>query len=91
MKKFCINAVPKPGIVSNSERSSECIVFNTDEMKPSCHSNVIILNCKKFNVDEANSSKNWRDAFSFNEEPPQGILITVNSAYVAGSPMPYFE
>jgi len=52
---------------------------------------VIILNCKKFNVDEANSSKNWRDAFSLNEEPPQGILITVNSAYVAGSPMPYFE
>jgi hypothetical protein len=52
---------------------------------------VIILNCEKFVVDEANSSGNWRDAFNFNEEPPQGILITVNPGYKASDIMPYFE
>ena len=91
MKKFCINATPKHRIVSDSEKSVECIVFDTDVVNPSYHSNVIILNCKKFNVDEANSSKNWRDAFSFNEEPPKEILITVSPDYNAGGVMPYFE
>jgi hypothetical protein len=49
------------------------------------------LNCEKFVVDEANSSGNWRDAFNFNEEPPQGILVTVNPGYKASDIMPYFE
>ena len=86
MKKYCINAVLKLSNVSNGEKINECIlVFNTDNsMKPSYHGNVIILNCKSFVLDEENSSKNWRDAFGFNLEPPQGALITVNLGYNVG-------
>ena len=86
MKKYCINAILKPSNVSNGEKINECIlVFNTDNsMKPSYHGNVIILNCKSFVLDEENSSKNWRDAFGFNLEPPQGALITVNLGYKVG-------
>ena len=88
MNKFCINATPKPG----TDSGEVCIfAFDVDELKPSYHGNVIEMNCNKFSVDEANSSKNWRDAFSFNEEPPQGALITVNPGYKSGKVMPYFE
>lgn len=88
MVKFCINAVPNDG-----KKSDACVlVFNTnEEIKSSHHSNVMILNCEKFVVDEANSSGDWRDAFNFNEEPPQGILVTVNPGYKASDIMPYFE
>ena len=93
MVKFCINAVPKSSKISDGEKNNECIlVFNTDNsMKPFYHGNVIILNCKSFDLDEANSSKNWRDAFGFNLEPPQGALITVNLGYKAGGIKPYSE
>ena len=88
MVKFCINAVPNGG--KNSD--GRILVFDTnEEIKSSHHSNVIILNCEKFVVDEANSSKNWRDAFGFNLEPPQGALITVNLGYKAGGIKPYSE
>lgn len=88
MVKFCINAVPNGG--KNSD--GRILVFDTnEEIKSSHHSNVIILNCEKFVVDEANSSKNWRDAFGFNLEPPQGALITVNLGYKAGEINLYSE
>lgn len=93
MKKYCINAVSKLSNVSNGEKINEFIlVFNTDNsMKPSYHGNVLILNCKSFGLDEENSSKNWRDAFGFNLEPPQGALITVNLGYKAGEIKSYSE
>ena len=93
MVKYCINAVPKSSPVSDGKEVDECVlVFDAnDELKSSHHSNVIILTCKKFVVDEENSSKNWREAFNFNEEPPQGILVTVNPGYKAGDIVPYFE
>lgn len=93
MVKFYINAVPKSSEISNEKELNGCIlVFDTnEEIKSSHHSNVIILNCKKFVVDEANSSKNWRDAFGFNLEPPQGALVTVNPGYKAGDITPYYE
>lgn len=93
MKKYCINAVPKSIEVSDGKELDGCIlVFDTNEtVKSSHHSNVIILNCEKFVVDEVNSSENWRDAFGFNLEPPQGALITVNHGYKASDIMPYFE
>ena len=88
MVKFCINAVPSDG----KKTDGRFLVFDTnEEIRSSHHSNVIILNCEKFVVDEANSSGNWRDAFNFNEEPPQGILVTVNPGYKASGIMPYFE
>ena len=92
MKKYCINAT-RPSKVSDGKEINECVlVFNTDNsMKPSYHGNVIILNCKSFDLDEANSSKNWRDAFGFNLEPPQGALITVNLGYKAGEINLYSE
>ena len=88
MVKFRINAVPIDG-----KKADGCIlVFDTDEeIKSSHHSNVIILNCEKFVVDEINSSGNWRDAFNFNEEPPQGILVTVNPGFKASDIMPYSD
>jgi hypothetical protein len=88
MVKFCINAV-----LNGSKKSDgRFLVFDTnEEIKSSYHSNVIILHCEKFVVDEANSSGNWRDAFNFHEEPLQGILITVNPGYKASDIMPYFE
>jgi len=87
MKKYCINAV-----LNGSKKSDgRFLVFDTnEEIKSSYHSNVIILTCKKFVVDEENSSKNWREAFNFNEEPPQGILVTVNPGYKSSDIMPYF-
>jgi len=93
MKKYCIKAVLKSSEVSGGKEVNECVlVFNTDNsMKPFYHGNVIILNCKSFNLDEANSSKNWRDAFGFNLEPPQGALITVNLGYKAGEIKSYSE
>lgn len=88
MVKFCINAVLNGGKKSDGR----ILVFDTNEgIKFSHHSNVIILNCEKFFVDETNSSGNWRDAFNFNEEPPQGILVTVNPGYKASDIMPYSE
>lgn len=88
MVKFCINAVLNGG--KNSD--GRILVFDTnEEIKSSHHSNVIILNCEKFVVDEANSSKNWRDAFGFNLEPPQGAFITVNLGYKAGEINLYSE
>ena len=88
MKKYCINAT----LESGTDSRNACIfAFDVDEFKPSYHGNVIELSCKKFSVDEANSSKNWRDAFNFNEEPPQGVLITVSPGYKSGKVMPYFE
>ena len=86
MKKYCIKAVLKSSKVSNGKEMDECVLaFSADNsVKPFYHGNVIILNCKSFNLDEANSSKNWRDAFGFNLEPPQGALITVNLGYKAG-------
>jgi hypothetical protein len=88
MVKFCINAVPNDG-----KKSDACVlVFDTNEgIKSSHHSNVIILNCEKFVVDETNSSGNWRGAFNFNEEPPHGILVTVNLGFKASDIMPYSE
>jgi len=88
MNKFSISAVPASG----GKKSDACILaFDAEDLKPSYHGNVIILGCKKFAVDEANSSDNWREAFGFNEEPPQGALITVNLGYKANVIMPYFE
>ena len=88
MVKFCINAAPNGGKKSDGR----ILVFDTNEgIKSSHHSNVIILTCKKFVVDEENSSKNWREAFNFNEEPPQGILVSVNPGYKSSDIMPYFE
>jgi len=88
MKKYCINATPKSGTDSNGA----CILaFDAENLKPSYHDNVVILGCNKFSIDEANSSKNWRDAFNFNEEPPQSVLITVSPGYKSGKVMPYFE
>jgi len=91
--KYCINAVPKSGNVSDGkELGGRIFVFDTNEATKSAHhGNVIVLNCEKFVVDEANSSKNWRDAFGFNLEPPQGALITVNLGYKAGEIKPYSE
>ena len=86
MKKYCINDVSKSSKVPNGKKMDECVlVFNADNsIRPSYHGSVIILNCKSFDLDEVNSSKNWRDAFGFNLEPPQGALITVNLGYKAG-------
>jgi len=88
MVKFRINAVP----IDGKKADGRILVFDTDEeIKSSHHSNVIILNCEKFVVDEINSSGNWRDAFNFNEEPPQGILVTVNPGFKASDILPYSE
>ena len=88
MDKFSISAIPTSGW----ENHDACILaFDAEELKPSYHGNVIILDCKKFAIDEANSSKNWREAFGSNEEPPQGALITVNLGYKARAITPYFE
>ena len=83
MAKYCIKAVQKSNEVSDFDAD--------DAMKPSYHGSVIVLKCEKFVFDEVNSSKNWRDAFGFNEEPPKGALITVNLGYKAGEIMPYSE
>lgn len=88
MVKFRINAVP----IDGKKSDGHILVFDTDEeIKSSHHSNVIILNCEKFVVDEINSTGNWRDAFNFNEEPPQGILVTVNPGFKASDIMPYSD
>jgi hypothetical protein len=91
--KYCINAVPESGNVSDGkELGGRIFVFDTNEaIKSVHHSSVIVLNCEKFVVDETSSSGNWRDAFNFNEEPPQGILVTVNPGYKASDIMPYSE
>ena len=91
--KYCINAVPKSGNVSDGkELGGRIFVFDTNEaIKSVHHSSVIVLNCEKFVVDEINSSKNWRDVFGFNLEPPHRVLITVNLGYKAGEIKPYSE
>ena len=93
MAKYCIKAVQKSNEVSDGkEFGGISLVFDADDaMKPSYHGSVIVLKCEKFVFDEVNSSKNWRDAFGFNEEPPKGALITVNLGYKAGEIMPYSE
>ena len=93
MVKFCINAILESSMVSDGKKSDGCtLVFDmNEEIKSSHHSNLIIVNCEKFVVDEKNSSGNWRDAFNFNEEPPHGILVTVNPGYKASDIMPYSE
>lgn len=93
MVKFRINAVLNSSDVHDSKKTNACsLIFDADDaMKPSYHGSVIVLKCEKFVFDEVNSSKNWRDAFGFNEEPPKGALITVNLGYKAGEIMPYSE
>lgn len=93
MVKFCILAVPKSSMIYDGKKNvSVFLVFDADDsMEPSYHDNVINLKCEKFVLDEENSSENWRDAFGFNEEPPQGALITVNPGFKAGDIMPYYE
>ena len=91
MAKFCIRAVQKSNEVSDSkELGGISLAFDADDsMESSYHGSVITLKCKRFIFDEINSSKDWRKAFGFNEEPPQGALITVNLGYKAGKIMPY--
>lgn len=95
MEKFFIVAALKSEITSNSMGISQCesrvqLVFHSSKLEHATkHGNVITFDCDGFQVDEKNSSTNWRDAFNFNEEPPSSVIITINSGYASGVILPY--
>lgn len=90
MKKFCIIATPKSEMALSESKSKILFVFSSEMLEHATkHGNVITFDCNGFVVDEKASSSNWRDAFNFNEEPPRGIVITVDVAYGSGIVLPY--
>lgn len=90
MRKFCIIATPKSEMALSKSESKILFVFFSEMLEHATkHGNVITFDCHGFSVDEENSSNNWRDAFNFNEEPPRGIVITIDVAYGSGIVLPY--
>ena len=97
MTKYCIVSALKPELDSSGKRISQCeskvqFVFSSEKLEhASKHGNLITFDCYGFSVDEENSSKNWKDVFNFNEEPPRRVVITVDIAYKAGIVLPYVD
>lgn len=95
MERFFIVAALKSEISSNSKGISQCesrvqLVFHSSKLEHATkRGNVITFDCDKFSVDEETSSSNWRDAFNFNDEPPKGVIITINPGYSSGVVLPY--
>ena len=89
MRKFCIIATPKSEIALSE---SKVFVFSSEMLEHAAkHGNLIMFDCSKFSVDEEASSANWREVFNFNEEPPRGVIVTVNNDYKSGIVMPYAD
>lgn len=95
MLKFCIMAALKSELASSGKGVYQCdsmvqFVFNAENLEHATkRGSVITFDCDRFSLDEEHSSKNWRDAFNFNEEPPRGMIITTNTDYTSGIVMPY--
>ena len=94
MRKFVIFAALESEVLGGKS-INQCdsmlqFVFSSEMLEHATkHGNVITFDCNGFVVDEKASSSNWRDAFNFNEEPPRGIVITVDVAYGSGIVLPY--
>ena len=88
MRKFCIIATPKSETALSE--SKVLFVFSSEMLEHATkHGNVITFDCNGFSIDEKASSSNWREAFNFNEEPPRGVIITVNTGYKSGIVLPF--
>lgn len=96
MARFCIMSALKSEIASNGKLASQCeskvvLVFNAEDVRnTSFHGCVIIFRCNGFAIDEEKSVGNWKDAFGYNTEGNDRVVILINPDYRPGIIVPYF-